>query len=179
MNCAAADAFACDQARFNSSDILQKTMKTMDRTARLAMLPDHEIFCVDLTEGEYKKCSFFWFVAKSGADNICSALPAKDGSNKLKFYYIDLVKAIIRSAEDPTLAGKLYHTFEMQVDQEGNRVFEKANSGFVFESFYLLDDESAPLIGIVASDASHQGNTTQHPLYRKVTMMMCGMKLNT
>ena len=139
----------------------------MDRTARLAMLPDHEIFCVDLTEGEYKKCSFFWFAANSGADYICSALPAKDGSNKLKFYYIDLVKAIIRSAEDPTLAGKLYHTFEMQVDQEGNRVFEKANSGLVFESFYLLDDESAPLIAIVASDASHQGNTAQHPLYRK------------
>ncbi len=167
MNCAAADAFACDQARFNSSDILQKTMKTMDRTARLAMLPDHEIFCVDLTEGEYKKCSFFWFAANSGADYISSAVPAKDGSNKLKFYYIDLVKAIIRSAEDPTLAGKLYHTFEMQVDQEGNRVFEKANSGLVFESFYLLDDESAPLIAIVASDASHQGNTAQHPLYRK------------
>jgi hypothetical protein len=53
------------------------------------------------------------------------------------------------------------------VDQEGNRVFEKANSGLVFESFYLLDDESAPLIAIVASDASHQGNTAQHPLYRK------------
>lgn len=110
---------------------------------------------------------FFWFAANRGADYIPSAVPAKDGSNKLKFYYIDLVKAIIRSAEDPTLAGKLYHTFEMQVDQEGNRVFEKANSGLVFESFYLLDDESAPLIAIVASDASHQGNTAQHPLYRK------------
>jgi hypothetical protein len=79
---------------------------------------------------------------------MCSALPEKDGSNKLKFYYIDLLKAIIRSAEDPTLEGKLNHTFEMQVDQEGNRVFEKANSGLVFESFYLLDDKSAPLIGV-------------------------------
>jgi hypothetical protein len=44
---------------------------------------------------------------------------------------------MIRSAEDSTLQGKLYHTFEMEVDQEGNRVFEKANSGLVFESFYL------------------------------------------
>ncbi len=100
MNCAAADAFACDQARFNSSDILKKTMEPMDRTARLAMLPDHEIFCVDLTEGEYTKFSFFWFAANSGADYICSAVPAKDGSNKIKFCYIDLVKAIIRSAEE-------------------------------------------------------------------------------
>jgi hypothetical protein len=100
--------------------------------------------------------------------SVCSALPAKDGSNKLKFYYIDLVQAMIRSAEDPTLQGKPYHTFkfEMEVDQEGNRGFE-ANSGLVFESFYLLDDQSAPLIGIVASDASHQGNMIHRPLYCK------------
>jgi hypothetical protein len=98
-------------------------------------------------------------------NNICSASPEKDGSNKLKFYYIDLLQALISSAEDPTLEGKLHHSFEMQVDQEGNRVLEEANSELVFESFYLLDDESAPLIGIVASDAFHQGNKTQHPLY--------------
>ncbi len=83
---------------------------------------------------------------------------SKDGSNKLKFYYIDLLQAMIHSAEYPTLQGKLYHTFEMEVDQEGNRGFEEANSGLVFESLYLLDDKSAPLIGIVANDASHQGN---------------------
>ena len=37
--------------RFNPADITAKTMKSMDRTARLAMLPDCEIYCVDLTEG--------------------------------------------------------------------------------------------------------------------------------
>ncbi len=76
----------------------------------------------------------------------------------------------------PTVQGKLYHTFEMQVDQERNRVFEKANSGLVFESFYLLDDQSAPLIG---SDASHPGNMIQHALYCKfqVAIIMCGIKL--
>jgi hypothetical protein len=26
-------------------------MKTMDRAARLAMMPDYEMYCVDLTEG--------------------------------------------------------------------------------------------------------------------------------
>ncbi len=81
---------------------------------------------------------FFWFAANSCADYICSALPAKDGSNKLKFYYIDLVKAIIRSAEDPTLAGKLYHTFEMQVDQEGNRVFERQTQDLFLSHFIFL-----------------------------------------
>ncbi len=59
--------------------------------------------------------------------SICSALLAKDGSSKLKFYYIDLLQAIIRCAEDPTLEGKLYHAFEMHVDQDGNRGIEKAN----------------------------------------------------
>jgi hypothetical protein len=88
---------------------------------------------------------------------------------------------MIRSAEDPTLQGKLYHTFEMEVDQKGNRVFEKANSGLVFESFYLLDDQSAPLIGIVASDAFHQEHMIQHPLYsnfQAAILVMCGIKLN-
>ncbi len=90
-----------------------------------------------------------------------------DGQNVLKFYFIDLLDAVVRSAQDPTLEGKLYHTFEASHDQEGNRMFDKATSGLVFETFYLLDTESAPLITIVVSDASFQGNTTQHPLYRK------------
>ena len=81
-----------------------------------------------------------------------------DGANKLKFYYIDLIEAVVRSAQDPTLEGKLYHTFELNRDQDGMRIFDKANSGLVFETFYLLDTEVAPLITIVASDASHQGN---------------------
>ncbi len=102
---------------------------------------------------------------------ICSnelyCISELDGGNKLKFFYIDLLESIIRTAQDPTLEGKLYHTFEYSRDQEGMRIFDKVNSGLVFESFYLLDTEVAPLIAVVASDASHQGNTIQHPLYRK------------
>jgi hypothetical protein len=37
--------------RFNPADIQYKTMKTLDRAARMAMLPECEIYCVDLTEG--------------------------------------------------------------------------------------------------------------------------------
>ena len=91
----------------------------------------------------------------------------KDGYNMLKFYFIDLIDVVIQSAQDPTLEGKLYHTFEASHDQEGNRMFDKANSGLVFETFYLLDTESAPLITVVGGDASFQGNMTQHPLYCK------------
>jgi hypothetical protein len=39
------------QVRFDPESIHHKTMKGMDRAARLAMLPEYEIFSVDLTEG--------------------------------------------------------------------------------------------------------------------------------
>ena len=99
--------------------------------------------------------------------NCCLLFTELDGDNKLKFYYIDLYKAVIRSIQDPSLSGKLYHTFEMETDNDGNRVFEKANSGLVFESFYYMDVEAAPYIVIVASDGSHQGHMIQHPMYCK------------
>jgi hypothetical protein len=44
------DALNSVQVRFDPEGIKYKTMKGMDRAARLAMLPKHEIFCVDLTE---------------------------------------------------------------------------------------------------------------------------------
>ncbi len=44
-------------------------------------------------------------------------------------------------------------------------MFEKANSGMVFESLYLLVPQTAPVSVIVASDGSFQGNITLHPLY--------------
>ena len=37
------------QVRFDTTG-MHRTMKGMDRAARLAMLPDHEIYCADLTE---------------------------------------------------------------------------------------------------------------------------------
>ena len=40
------------QARFNPEDVHYKTMKTMDRSARLAMMPEYDMYCVDLKEGE-------------------------------------------------------------------------------------------------------------------------------
>jgi len=44
-------------------------------------------------------------------------------------------------------------------------MFQKANSGLVFESFQLLDPTVSPILVIVASDASHQGKVSRHPLY--------------
>ena len=90
-----------------------------------------------------------------------------DGANKLQFYFIDLIDSVVRCIEDPTLADKLYHAFEECTNEKGDRMFDKANSGMVFESFQLLDLNSAPVLVIVASDASHQGNQKLHPLYCK------------
>ena len=92
-----------------------------------------------------------------------------DGTNNLKFYFIDLIDAVVRGIGDPTLADRLYHTFEESTNENGDRMFDKANSGLVFETFYLLDKSSAPALIIVASDASHQGNLKQHPLYCKLS----------
>ena len=90
-----------------------------------------------------------------------------DGSNNMKFFWIDLIEAVQRYIENPLYAEKLYHAFEMQMDAQGSRVFQKANSGLVFQSFHFLDPTSSPMLVIVASDAAHVGNTPRHPLYFK------------
>ncbi len=42
------DAVKYKQVRFQPEGIFHKTLKSMDRAARLAMLPDYDIYCVDL-----------------------------------------------------------------------------------------------------------------------------------
>jgi len=91
---------------------------------------------------------------------------ALDGTNCLKFYYyIDIMDSICRVIQDPKYADKFYHTFQMQADGNGNRKFQKANSGLVFECFQLLDPTVSPILVVIASDASHQGHVSRHPLY--------------
>ena len=71
-----------------------------------------------------------------------------DGSNNMKFFWIDLIEAAERYIQNPLYAEKLYHAFEMTTDAQGSRVFQKANSGLVFESFQLLDPTSSPTLVI-------------------------------
>ena len=85
----------------------------------------------------------------------------------MKFYSIDLIDFARRRLEDPAFAGKLYHRFEQQDDGSGNRIFEKANSGLVLESFQMLDMQYAPALIVVASDAAHHGNVVFRPMYCK------------
>ncbi len=46
-------------------------------------------------------------------DNFISGLNC---ANKIKFYYINLIDAVIQTVQDPTLEGKLYHTSESSLD---------------------------------------------------------------
>ena len=45
------DAVKYKQVKFQPKDFVHKTMKSMDRAARLAMLPDYDMYWVDLKEG--------------------------------------------------------------------------------------------------------------------------------
>jgi hypothetical protein len=41
------------QVQFTPGDIVHKTMKSMDKASRLALLPNHQIYCADLSEGNF------------------------------------------------------------------------------------------------------------------------------
>ena len=84
----------------------------------------------------------------------------------MKFYWIDLIDSARRQLEDLAFAGKLCHQFEQQDDGFGNRIFEKADSGLVFESFQMLDMNVYLLT--VASDAAHRGNVVFRPMHCKL-----------
>jgi hypothetical protein len=54
--------------------------------------------------------------------------PELNGTNCLKFYYIDLIESVCRVIQHPTYANKLYYAFKMQTDSYGDQVFQAANS---------------------------------------------------
>ena len=52
---------AAEQVRFDPQGLHFKTMKSMDKAARLAMMPDYEMFCLDLTEGVFMSSIYICF----------------------------------------------------------------------------------------------------------------------
>ena len=60
------------------------------------------------------------------------------------------------------------------------RIFEKAKSGLVFESFQMLDMECALALIIIASDAAHRGrgNVVFRPIYCKLLFyVLCDLSI--
>jgi hypothetical protein len=84
---------------------------------------------------------------------------ALDGNQVLDFYWTDPIDAIIRSLAKLQYQDKLYTTFKpaMAIAHQMVRAFDKANSGMVFQSAYLVDSKSSPLLALFYADASFSG----------------------
>ena len=101
--------------------------------------------------------------------------PALDGNQVLDFYWTDPIDAMIRSVSKLQYTEKLYTTFEpgMSITEPMIRAFNEANSGMVFQSAYLLDTSSSPLLALVFADASFSGQSmTHHPMYSKLLLTL-------
>ena len=95
-------------------------------------------------------------------------LAALDGNQVLDFYWTDPIDAMIRSVGKLQYKDKLYTTFKpgMYIAHPMVRAFDQANSGIVFQSAYLLDTGSSPLLALFYADASFSGQSmTHHPIY--------------
>ena len=105
------------------------------------------------------------FSFTSDATRCPSAL---DGNQVLDFYWTDPIDAMTRSVAKLQYNGKLYTTFMpgTSIFHPGDRAFDLANSGMVFQAAYLVDTGSSPLLALFYADASFSGQSmTHHPIY--------------
>ena len=93
-----------------------------------------------------------------------------DGNQILDFYWTDAIDAMKRSVAKLQYNGKLYTTFKPGTSamEPNARVFDKANSGLIFQTFYLLDTGTSQLVALFYADASFSGaSMSHHPIYSK------------
>jgi hypothetical protein len=93
---------------------------------------------------------------------------ALDGNQVLDFYWTDPIDAMIRSVAKLQYKDKLYTTFKpgMSTAHPMARAFDNADLGMVFQSAYLLDTKSSPLLALFYADASFSGQSmSHHPIY--------------
>ncbi len=93
---------------------------------------------------------------------------ALDGNQVLDFYWTDPIDAMKRSVAKLQYKDKLYTTFKPGTSalDPTARVFDKANSGMIFQIFYLLDTTCCQLVALFYADASFSGaSMTHHPIY--------------
>ena len=91
-----------------------------------------------------------------------------DGDQVLDFFWTDPIDAMIRSVSKLQYKNKLYTMFKpgMSITHPMVRAFDEANSGMVFQSAYLVDPGSSPLLALFYADASFSGQSmTHHPIY--------------
>ena len=93
----------------------------------------------------------------------------------LEFYWTDPIDAMIRSVAKLQYQDKLYTTFKpaMAIAHPMVRAFDKANSGMVFQSAYLVDSKSSPLLALFYADASFSGQSmSHHPIYSTLLFLL-------
>jgi hypothetical protein len=92
---------------------------------------------------------------------------ALDGNQILDFYWTDAIDAMKRSVAKLQYNGKLYTTFKPGTSamDPNARVFDKANSGMIFQTFYLFDTGSSQLAALFYADASFsRASMSHHPI---------------
>ncbi len=98
-----------------------------------------------------------------------------DGNQVLDFYWTNPIDAMIRSVSKLQYKDKLYTTFKpgMSITHPMVRTFDEANSGMVFQSAYLVDSASSPLLALFYADASFSGQSmTHHPVYSMLSLTL-------
>ncbi len=93
-----------------------------------------------------------------------------DGNQVLDFYWTDPIDAMKRSVAKLHYKDKLYTTFRPGTSAlvPNELVFDTANSGMIFQTFYLLDIGCSQLVALFYADASFSGaSMTHHAIYRK------------
>ena len=101
--------------------------------------------------------------------------PGLDGNQVLDFYWTDPIDAVKRSVSKLQYKDKLYTTFKpgMSITEPMVRAFDEANSGMVFQSAYLVDTSSSPLLALFYADASFAGQSmTHHPIYSMLLLTL-------
>jgi hypothetical protein len=103
---------------------------------------------------------------------VCAVL---DGNQVLDFYWTEAIDAMKRFVGKLQYKDKLYTTFQPGTSalHPNARIFEKANSGMIFQSFYLLDMGSSQLVALFYADASFSGaSMTHHPIYSEQLLLL-------
>jgi hypothetical protein len=160
------------QLDFQPADIKHSSFRTMSQHVRRAMMPNnHTVFKKSFAEGTWIMCSP---CVCALSDLVWPA--ALDGNQVLDFYWTDPIDAMIRSVAKLQYKDKLYTIFKpgMSIAHPMVRAFDKANSGMVFQSAYLLDSNSSPLLAFLFyADASFSGQSmSHHPIYSTLLYLL-------
>jgi len=141
----------------------------MAKEVRRAMLPNnHEIFKKSFAEGGLQLS--FRLQVLFACDNKACVHAVLDGNQVLDFYWTDPIDAMKRSVAKLQYKDKLYTTFRPGTSAlvPNERVFDMANSGMIFQTFYLLDIGCSQLVALFYADVSFSGaSMTHHAIYSK------------